>query len=385
MIGTVYPSEMHEYVDPVSGYAVKQLTSQGINEHMYFTDNSFDPDGNGIYFVSDRGAESGHFNIFHMDLITGEMVQMTDEPEGVVFNAFTKTPDSELIAYKTGDSIRILNTKTMVCKTIFIDHEMTFAQMHISPDKKSLGLTRNENVGQTNDAGANYSGFYEKFVNVKDGRVTIMNIDGTNVRDVFCDTCLLGHFQFSPDDSNIAMFCHEGPWNYVNQRIWILNIATGKTIPCFRQGPDDCVGHEFWTRDNKIVFDNRRAGHDGTISSDKTQCVIAAVDNGEIPYFGFADKDGNVYKTVDMPFYCNHYHANNDNSIFVGDAVQDLLLIRPEAPDNEKLTVLARHNTTWKYHWTHCHPTFSWQGDKILYAAATDDMHGNLYLIENIR
>ena len=384
MVGKIYPSEKRTYIDPISGHRVTQLTSQGINCHMYFTDNSFDLGGHEIYFVSDRGNESGHFNIFRMNLDSGEMIQLTDEPYGVVFNAFTKTPDSELLVYKSGNSVHLLNTRTMENKIIYTDNEMVFAQMHISPDKKTLGMTRNENVGQTGDAGANYDGFYEKFVWVKDGRVTLMDINGGNVRDVFCDTHLLGHFQFAPDDSRICMFCHEGPWNYVNQRIWILNTETGKAIPCFRQGPEDCVGHEFWTRDGNIVFDNRRAGHDGTISSDKTQVVVKAVDNGQIPYFGFADKTGHVFRTVDMPFYCNHYHANNDNTVFVGDAVEDLLLIRPEEKGDRQLTVLARHNTTWKYHWAHCHPTFSWEGDQILYAAATDDTHGNLFLIDDI-
>ena len=107
--------------------------------------------------------------------------------------------------------------------------------------------------------------------------------------------------------------------------------------------------------------------------------------SGSVPYFGFADSTGKVFKQIDMPFYCNHYHANNDNTLFVGDAVENLLLIRLEAVEANKLTILARHNTTWKYHWAHCHPTFSWQGDKILYAASTDDDHGNLFLIEDIR
>ena len=387
MKGQVFPSEIRFYNDPVSGRAVKQLTDQGINDHMYFTDNSFDLDGKTIYFVSDRASAPKHFELFRMDLDSGVMTQLTEEAQGVTFNSFTKTPDSEFVAYKTGDSIRVLHTRTGDIKTVYTDHEMVFNQIHISPDKKRIGLTRNENIGQLGDGGANYSGFYEKFVCIKDGRITLFNLeDGSDVRDVYTDTHWLGHFQFSPDDSNLCMFCHEGPWNLVNQRIWLLNVQTGKAIPCFRQGPDDCVGHEFWTRDGNIVFDNRRGGHDGTISSEKTQVYAHESDaSGLVPYFGFADRQGKVFAQIDMPFYCNHYHANNDNTLFVGDAVEELLLIRPQAPEAEKLTVLAQHNTTWKYHWAHCHPTFSWQGDKILYAAATDDDHGNLFLLENIR
>ena len=118
MIGKIYPSEKRTFIDSVSGHRVTQLTDQGINVHMYFTDNSFDLSGREIYFVSDRGHERGHFNIFRMNLDSGEMIQLTDEKEGVVFNAFTKTPDSELLAYKSGNSIHVLNTRTMENKVI---------------------------------------------------------------------------------------------------------------------------------------------------------------------------------------------------------------------------------------------------------------------------
>ena len=69
------------------------------------------------------------------------------------------------------------------------------------------------------------------------------------------------------------MFCHEGPWNLVQQRIWILDIAAGDAIPCYRQQQDDSIGHEFWTRDGLIFFDDRMAGHDGTITVSKT-CLL---------------------------------------------------------------------------------------------------------------
>ena len=126
-------------------------------------------------------------------------------------------------------------------------------------------------------------------------------------RQVWRDTNWLSHFQFSPDNPSIAMFCHEGPWNCVNQRIWLINMDNGDVWPCFRQGEDDCVGHEFWTGDGMIVFDNRGAGHDGTISSDRTQVFTPPSSGGRQPYFGIADKTGQVQRTVPMPFYCNHY------------------------------------------------------------------------------
>lgn len=380
MIGTKYPSEMRTYIDPKTGHLVTQLTQNGQNFHMYFTDNSFDIKGNDIYFLSNRGYEGEIYNIFHMNLNSGDMTQLTDEPAGVVFNTITKTPDSQLIAYKTGNCLKVLNSQTGSIRTIYEDNVMKFGNIHISPDKKMIGFCRNERADVLPDTGPNYSGFKERMFAIKDGRVSVIGLDGTGFRDVWRDTHQLSHFQFSPDDSRIAMFCHEGPWNYVHQRIWILNMETSEVIPCFRQGEDDCVGHEFWTRDGNVLFDNRRAGHDGTISSDKTQVVTKEADSGQIPYFGFADKKGEVLKKIEMPFYCNHYHANNDSTLFVGDGVEDIVLIRIK-DGQAQLTTLTNHNTTWKYQRSHCHPTFSWDGRKILYAADTDEMHCNLFLV----
>ena len=216
---------------------------------------------------------------------------------------------------------------------------------------------------------------------IKRAAVTIAYMDGSGARDVFTDTHWLGHFQFSPDDNTIASFCHEGPWNMVQQRIWLLDIVKGEVIPCFRQAEDDSVGHEFWTRDGMIFFDNRMSGHDGTITVSRKQAVASESlhKEGQIPYVGLADKHGEVVRTVELPFYCNHYHANNDNTKRVGDEVDDLVLIDLTGPRAE-LSVLCHHGTSWDGQITHCHPTWSWSNDQILY---TSDRDGkcNLYIV----
>ncbi len=381
MVGDKYPCEMRAYTDRKSGLTVRQLTRDFANEHLYFTDNSFDSERNEIIFFSSRPHGGRVMNLFRMDLCTGEMTQLTDVPGGITVRGRTKTPDSEYVAYTVGDQIRVLHTPTLVERTIYEDPGMDFWSLSISPDKRLIGFTRNEKVQSVYGQQRNYGGFKEKMFDVKDGRVSVMNLDGTGFRDVYRDTHWVGHFQFSPDDANIAMYCHEGPWNYVQQRIWLIEIESGAVRPCFRQQEDDCVGHEFWTRDGYVLFDNRRKGHDGTITSDKTQAVAPDLPTDQIPYFGFADKRGEVVRTVEMPFYCNHYHANSDNSLFVGDAVEDIVLIDPTQSPAE-LRVLAGHNTSWRYQRSHPHPTFSWDDRQILFAADTDDGPTNLFLID---
>lgn len=384
MVGTVYPSEKRTFTDPKSGAKITQLTSQGINYHFYFTENSFDEDGKTLYFLSNRGHEETEIcNLFKMDIDSGEMVQLTEDPLGVEVGKVTKTPDGEYVAYITGVQLRLYNTKTGENKLLYEDpKKMLLQNLSFSSDKKWLGFNRNEDVDALPDGGPNYAGFKEKMFATKDGRVSMIRLDGTEFHDVFRDTCWLSHFQFSPDDPEIAMFCHEGPWNYVQQRIWMINMKTGEVWPCFRQEEDDCVGHEFWAQNGDVIFDNRRGGHDGTISNTKSQVYAAEKVSMETPYFGFAHKDGKVYHKIDMPFYCNHYFANKDLTMFVGDGVEDILLIQPQENGETKMKVLANHNTTWHYQRSHCHPTFSWDGRWLLYAADTDRWNDNLFLAE---
>jgi oligogalacturonide lyase len=244
-----------------------------------------------------------------------------------------------------------------------------------------VAFCRNETVDVRR--GPNYAGFKDRYYLVKDGRITLAYLDGSGWFDVFKDTHQLGHFQFCPDDSTLATFCHEGPWHLVTQRIWILDFVSHEVRPCFRQGENDSVGHEFWTQDGYIFFDNRGPGHDGTITSDRTQAVathVAVKQSEAIPFVGLIDRYGNVIRRIDMPYYCNHYHANPDNTILVGDDVDDLVLIDISG-EEVQLEILCTHRTSWHTSTTHCHPTWSWDGSRILYAS---DFGGriNLYVVE---
>lgn len=394
MIGTITHETPRTFTDAKTGRTIRQLTSLGNNVHLYFTENSFDLNRNEIIFKSDRasGADSAphenpHYNIFRMNLDTGAVEQLTDEPQPV--SSVTKTPDSRYIVYVTGserrrgNTIKALDTQTGVITVLYEETgKFNLGAPSIAANRRYVAFCRNEEVAV--EDGPNYTGFKDRFYMVKDGRITAAYLDGSGAFDVFKDTHQVGHFQFSPDDPTIGSYCHEGPWNLVSQRIWLLDLVAREARPCFRQVEEDSIGHEFWTQDGYMFFDNRGPGHDGTITSDRTQAVATEVqvnENSMIPFVGLVDKDGRLVRRIDMPFYCNHYHANPDNSILVGDDVDDLVLIDISGEEATLTTLVSDHGTSWHTQSSHCHPTWSWDGSRILYAS---DRGGkvNLYLVE---
>ncbi len=392
-IGQTWDSEITTLRDPLSWRTIKQLTTQRNNVHMYFTENSFDQTGDFIIFQSDRAYaedvaphEHPQYNIFRMDLATGVITQLTDDP--IRPHAFTKTPDSRIVVYVTENQIKALDTHTGAITLVYEERDgFSVSSPSIASNGRYVGFVRNEEVSIPNHyTGVNYGGFKDRYYLIKDARITFAYLDGSGAFDVFRDTHQLGHFQFCPDDPSLASFCHEGPWNLVTQRIWLLDVASQTAKPVFRQTEQDAIGHEFWTQDGMIFFDNRGPGHDGTITSDKTQAVLTEVavnDNAMIPFVGLCDRTGATVKKIDMPFYCNHYHANPDNTVLVGDDVDKLVLIHLNADSDApaRLEELVGHSTSWRTQSSHCHPTYSWDGSHILYAS-DEGGRVNLYLLE---
>ncbi|MCI0476872.1 MAG: oligogalacturonate lyase family protein [Anaerolineales bacterium] len=395
MIGDKWKSEIREFKDDKTGRTIKQLTTTGNNVHLYFTENSFDAQRNEIIFRSDRATEQERaphdnpfYDLFRMNLDSGEIAQLTNEftaragDELGSIHSVTKTPDSQIVVYRTGDHIKQLDTPTGALSVLYTETgNYNLGSPSIAPNRRYIAFARNENIHVAD--GPNYTGFKERFYLVKDGRIALAYLDSSGWFDVFKDTHQVGHFQFCPVDSTIGSYCHEGPWNLVTQRMWLLDFIAREARPCFRQNEQDSIGHEFWTRDGHLFFDNRGPGHDGTITSDRTQAVATNVpvnQNALIPFVGLADRWGNIVKRIEMPFYCNHYHANPDKTVLVGDDVDDLVLINI-AGRKAELQVLCHHKTSWHTQTAHCHPTWSWDGKKILYAS---DFGGkvNLYLVE---
>lgn len=392
MAGKTWKSEIRSFKDEGTGRTIKQLTTTGNNVHMYFTENSFVKGRNEIIFQSDRASgedkaphDDPAYSIFRMDLDTGEIEQLSEDVVRSA-SAVTKTPDGEMIAYTTDCEVKLLCPDTGETKTIFTEtgsYKMASVPS-IAPNRQYVAFCRNEdNDSVIHYHGANYAGFKERYYEIKDGRITLAYTDGSGSFDVLKDTHQVGHFQFSPIDSNLGMFCHEGPWNLVTQRMWFIDFISRETRPCFRQDENDAIGHEFWTQDGYVFFDNRGPGHDGTITSDRTQAVmkdVAVNENTMIPFVGLMAPNGELVKKIDMPYYCNHYHANPDNSVLVGDDVDQLVLIDISG-DQPQLEVLCSHGTSWHTQSSHCHPTWDWDGGRILFAS---DKGGRvqLYLLE---
>ncbi len=390
-VGEVRPSEMRTYIDKKSGREVVQLTQTGTNVHFYFTENSFNTgDKEIIYLHTDEHLSNtkAFMDLYSMNLETGESVRLTDFAQKFkTVRSFTKTKDGRFVLFiGDGDLYRWERATDEYLLLFRAPVGCPLSNPSISYDEKYVLCYANQGGPwreKVTNGNENYSGFQENLFRLKKGYIFVVRMDGSGGDLVFEDTHRLGHTQWASDTNEYFAFCHEGPWNMVHQRIWIFNTVTRHVEACFRQYEDDCVGHEFWTQDGLMFFDNRGKGHDGTITSDRTQLIATDEDaEGAEAWIGFADKECNILKKMDMPFYCNHYHCNGPHTLLVGDALDDILLIDISG-EEATCEVLCEHNTSWRFQDTHCHPCFSWSDDQVLYASDRDaEGYPQLYIVK---
>jgi hypothetical protein len=378
-----YPSEKSAYIDPLTGISVTRLTNSQTNHnvHIYFTENAFTKGGEEIFFLSDRDTE-GFENVFSVNSRTGLMTRHTAYTDKAV-SALSKDPQSRYLLYNLKNTSVIQDVKTGVSQKIADAPEgFKAGRVSLNCDGSMIGVLYNEDVNV--EHGLNYSGFEEKMYRVKRCLIYLFPFENGKVgtgRVAVRDTFEGGHLQFSPVNPHLFMYCHEGPWHLVLQRIYLVNTQTLDIMPCFRQNKQDSVGHEFWTQNGLVFFDNRGPGHDGTITVHRTQAVASEMAESDfIPYAGLADETGKVLRTYPLPHYCNHYHGNSRNTLLVGDEVDDLVTIDLTC-EPPMLKKLCHHGTSWNGQFTHCHPTISWDDTQLLFAS---DREGavNLYLIE---
>lgn len=159
-------------------------------------------------------------------------------------------------------------------------------------------------------------------------------------------------------------FCHEGPWDQVDNRIWALDRDTGRVWKVRPRDANEAVGHEYWFADGVHV------GYHG-MWPDGRRCF------GRIRY------DNTDRFEVDFPHVTGHMHSN-DFALIVGDGYSGDGLMRLWKWNGHTFNgprVLCRHRSSGHVQVTHVHPRFSPDGTQVLYTSDTSG-YGNLYLVD---
>jgi oligogalacturonide lyase len=81
-----------------------------------------------------------------------------------------------------------------------------------------------------------------------------LNVNSGELKIIHESNDWLNHVQMSPTDPTLIMFCHEGPWHFVD-RIWTIKTdGNDRRLRHRRTMEMEIAGHEFFSADGKTIW-----------------------------------------------------------------------------------------------------------------------------------
>ncbi len=383
--GRIYPPEWHDYIDPLTGRRVRQLTNSTAEDyHLYFYNPSVTPDGKYLIFLSER---TGLSNLFRLDLQNGVIVQLTDAaPIRAEYWPFTEAIQGVgacLPAIGNGGQEVFFFEGTELCA---VDIE-NLKQRHLL----SLPSDRRPSMLQSNASGGTlvFATWDETLFNDRSQRAyagetlldekffqettsTIVRVDAVTGRadQVLCkENFWINHVHLNPHNPDLVLFCHE--YSELPDRMWLLDTTNHKAEPIPGQGAHEWYEHEFWSADGeRICFHggSRRdatQGFCGWCSANGTEYVKA-----------YHSTSGRAYAHYNM-------HSDGETMITDGEARPGCISKVHVREGKQVFETLCRHDsyTFGDDQRCHPHPSFTPDGSQVIFTSNRTGT-SNVYLTD---
>ena len=361
--GSIFRPELRERQDPETGLRFRQLTDgPDDSHHLYFTNPGWYDEGCRLLFVSTR---DGSTNLFGMDVESGAFTQLTDErrvtdellftclnpvrPEAFFWRngslvALDLATLDERILYETpeGYANNILTVTcdgALVCTGIYEDLQ----------DRFDVDLLKG------------YVGFEDYWAAKPRSVIIAVDTISGEAHEVFSENYWVGHVSASPTVPHILTYCHEGPWDKVDNRIWGLDLRDGRNWPIYPRKGEESVGHEYWMQDGVTV------GFHGTEKDGPAFIGTVRYDDTGLEIFPF-------------PRHFTHIHSN-DLDLATGDGTNwdpMLYVWTLESGKEAKPVPVLRHGCSASVQARHVHPRFNPDSSRIVFVS-DDTGVGNIY------
>lgn len=362
--GKVWAPEWSAYDDMETGARVTQLTNyKAHSHHLYFTNNGWYDDGNKLVFGSDRNNRT---DLFSIDLRSGEITQLTDKGDNIDNLTACLNPLRREAYFWQERSIVAIDLDSLNERILYVRPEAFRGHIiNVTADGKYVCTSIHERLPAQLKLDRTKSADFlrETFEHKPISRIVRISTDTGEAEILYENRVFLAHVNTSPTQPHLLTFCHEGPWELVENRIWGMDMRSGdvwRIRP--RTAADEKIGHEYWHADGLAI------GYHGSRAGEK--------------FFGKIRYDNTEMEEESFPFHNGHVHSN-DYELIVGDGRAGStvrLWQRTEAGFSGPRSLCA-HRGSCHVQKLHIHPRFDSTGRKLLF---TSDMsgYGNVYLVD---
>lgn len=357
--------------DDKTGHEVIRLTPPHIICHRnYFYQKCFTRDGEKLIF---GGAFEGHWNYYLLDLANREATQLTEGAGDNTFGGFLSADDSALWYVKNTRELRRVDLQTLEEHIVYeVDDEWVAYGTWVANSgcTKLVGIEIKKSDWQPLTDWQKFRDFY--FTH-PECRLIRIDLQSGKRETLLQEKRWLGHPIYRPFDDNTVAFCHEGPHDLVDARMWLVNEDGSHVRKVKDHAEGESCTHEFWVPNGSaLVYVSYLKGKQGRM------------------IYSFNPDTGVNDAVMPMPA-CSHLMSNFDGTLLVGDGSGTPVDVKDTSGytiDNDPYLYVfdvakkayfrvARHDTSWatvanSRQVTHPHPSFTPDDSAILFSSDKD-------------
>jgi oligogalacturonide lyase len=350
-------SQMHEvsrdYVDPDTGHRIVRLSDEPGSQSFYFHQNGYTASGDKVVFSTPKGLSAYNFKTKKLELIV----------EGRA-GSVVVGPKTRKVFYLRGESVFETDIDTKATREIAKDARLRSGSgFALNADETLLGGSMvtaeipaefgpqppqpapTPNAAGQVPARDSYPGKGDMMERRLAAKIPMslytINIKGGEIKTFHPATDWLNHVQFSPTDSTLMMFCHEGPWHKVD-RIWTIRTDGSELKKIHTRTMEmEIAGHEFFSPDGRyILYD---------LQTPKYEVFWLAqyeIKTGKLTKHSLQKREWSVHYNMSPDGKIFSGDGGGPNSVARGDNGQWMYLFKSEngKMKSERLVNLAKHD-----------------------------------------
>ena len=357
--------------DPDTGAEITRLTPPEVTCHRnYFYQKCFFNDGSNLLF---DGEFDGNWNYYLLDLAKAEAVQLTEGAGDNTFGGFLSPDDKSLYYVKNDRTLLEVNLTTLQEREVYrvADDWVGYGTWVANSDcTKLVGIEIAKSDWTPLNDWQIFHDFFHKGPHCRLLRVDLQTGESSVIHE---ERKWLGHPIYRPFDDHTVAFCHEGPHDLVDARMWMVNEDGSNVRKVKAHAEGESCTHEFWVPNGSaLVYVSYLKGQQGRT------------------IYSFNPDTGVNEAVMQMPA-CSHLMSNFDGTMQVGDGSGTPVDVKDTSGytiDNDPYLYafdvakqayfrVARHDTSWatvanSRQVTHPHPSFTPDDSAILFSSDKD-------------
>lgn len=360
-----------EYTDEDTGARVIRLTPPDIICHRnYFYQKCFLDGGRKLIFA---GEFAENRNYYLLDIAKGEAKQLTEGPGDNTFGGFLSPDETALYYVKAERNLMRVDLATLAETVVYSVPEewVGYGTWVANSDcSKLVGVEIHRDSWRPISDWTVFQEFYAENPRCRVIRISLT--DGQR-ETLLEENQWLGHPIYRPFDDNKVAFCHEGPLDRVDARMWLMNEDGSQIRKAKEPQPGESYTHEFWVPDGSALM------------------YVTYVKDSPVRYLCRVDgESGTDEKLLAMP-PCSHVMSNETGTLVVGDGSGKPIDIADNAGygdvtdpylylfdiKKQQTHKVARHSSSWRVldgdrQVTHPHPSFTPDEKGVLFSSDKD-------------